>query len=89
MNMGSEENALYRNEVLFFKEYRDKQQTKLIQEAHQHRKAVWLLADYSIPPDTRQMARSWCMEQVMMEMWRNAFIAGWRAAHKEVEDGQD
>lgn len=83
--MGFEETVLYRGEAFFFNQQEDLRQKKLIQEAHQHRKAVWLLADYSIPADTREMAKRWGMEEVMMEMWRNAFIAGWRAAHKEIK----
>jgi hypothetical protein len=45
-------------------------------------KALWLLADQSIPTDIKEMAARWKMSEVVQEMWRNAFMAGWRAAHQ-------
>ena len=82
--MGFEENAAYQGQTLFFKEFENKREIVLMRDARSHNKAVWLLADYSIPPDTKEAAMRWGMEQTIMEIWRNAFIAGWRAAHKEV-----
>lgn len=76
---------LYRGEALFFQKYEDLRQKKLIQEAHAHAQAVWLLADYSVPADIRELAKRWGMEQTIIEMWRRGFIEGWRAAHKETE----
>jgi hypothetical protein len=45
-------------------------------------KAVWLAADHYLPDDVRESAKRWGMEQAICELWRNAFIAGWRAAHR-------
>lgn len=59
------------------------QEEALVREAHQHSKAVWLLADYSIPPDVRELAKLWKMEETLIELWRGAFIEGWRAAHRK------
>lgn len=83
--MGFEENMTYRGASLFFQEVEDLKEKKLRQEAHQHSKAVWLLADYCIPPDIRETARIWGMEQTIVEIYRNGFIAGWRAAHKDAK----
>ena len=45
-------------------------------------KAVWALADMMIPVDVKEMAERWNMKETILEIWRNAFIAGWRASHR-------
>lgn len=53
-----------------------------IDAARADAKALWHLADYSIPADVKDMAQRWDMEQALQEIWRGAFIQGWRAALK-------
>jgi hypothetical protein len=48
-------------------------------------KALWVLADHMIPPDIIESAKRWRMEETIKEMWRSAFIQGWRSAHKTNE----
>lgn len=55
----------------------------LIENAKADAKAVWALADYLMPADFKQMAENMKLDATMKEMWRNAFIAGWRARHRD------
>lgn len=43
---------------------------------------LWALADLHVPPDVREMAQRWKLEQTIVEMYRNAFINGWRARER-------
>lgn len=43
----------------------------------------WQLADESIPADVRQLAERWKMGETLIEMWRGAWIEGYRAAKRE------
>lgn len=55
---------------------------RMIEDAKADAAAVWLLADYLMPADFKELARNMKMEATMQELWRNAFIAGWRAQHR-------
>jgi hypothetical protein len=57
-------------------------EARMIENAKCDAKAVWALADYLMPADFKETAASLKMTETMQEMWRNAFIAGWRAAHR-------
>jgi hypothetical protein len=54
----------------------------MVENAKADAKAVWPLADYYMPPDVREMADRWGMKETLIEMWRGAFIEGWRAANR-------
>ena len=58
---------------------RNAERAEMVRNANADAKAVWTLADYLMPADFKQMAMSLGMEETMKELWRNAFIAGWRA----------
>ena len=58
-------------------------QRALLELMRSNQRALWLLADYELPPDVREIARVWKLEQTVCEIWRNAFIQGWRACNKE------
>lgn len=55
-------------------------EAQMRQDAKVDARAVWTLADHLMPPDIREMAAAFGMGETIQEMWRNAFIAGWRAA---------
>lgn len=57
-------------------------EARLIENARADAKAVWLLADQSVPADVREAAERWQMKETLIEIWRGAFIEGWRAAHR-------
>lgn len=65
----------------------DKQQkveeARMVENARADSKAIWLLADYSIPADVLDLAKRLKMEEALIEIWRGAFIEGWRAAHRK------
>lgn len=63
-------------------------QYHLAQVAHQDQRALWHLADRCIPADVKDMAKLWKMEHTLVEMWRNAFIAGWREALRDIKGEQ-
>ena len=42
-------------------------------------RAVWALADQYLPADVMETAERHKMSETMREIWRAAFIAGWRA----------
>lgn len=44
--------------------------------------ALWQLAELHMPADVREAAARWKLDAVMTEMWRSAWIAGWRAAYE-------
>lgn len=46
---------------------------------------LWSLADYHLPADIREAANRWKLGTVLCEIWRQAWIAGWRAAHVATE----
>ena len=58
------------------------EERRKIEDARADAKAVWALADYYMPADVKQMAERWGMQETLIEMWRGAFIEGWRAAHR-------
>lgn len=41
-------------------------------------RGMWALADLYVPPDIREAAQRWKLEHFLVEMWRSAFIQGWR-----------
>lgn len=45
---------------------------------------LWALADHLMPSDVREAAERWRLDSIMTEMWRSAFIAGYREAHKRL-----
>lgn len=51
-------------------------------------RGLWALADLYLPPDVREAATRWQLEQVLPEMWRQAFIQGWRASQKAEADAR-
>lgn len=53
---------------------------RMIDDARADAQAVWALADYLMPADAREFAERMGMAETLQEMWRNAFITGWRAA---------
>lgn len=62
---------------------RNAQEAKMIANAKADAKAVWALADCLMPTDFLETAERLKMQETMREIWRSAFIAGWRAAQKE------
>lgn len=56
---------------------------RMIANARADAKAVWALADYLMPADFKQLAENMKLDATMKEMWRNAFIAGWRARNRD------
>ena len=82
--------AEYPNERLtlgeiWAQEYRQHkaEEALMLENARADAKAVWQLADYYMPADVKEMAGLWKMENTLQEMWRGAFIEGWRAAHRK------
>jgi hypothetical protein len=65
-------------------EHRAKE-ARAIEDARADAKAVWLLADMMLPADVKELAQRWGMPETLVEIWRNAFITGWRAAHRKTE----
>lgn len=57
-------------------------EARMIEDAKCDAKAVWALADHLMPPDVREMAERMKMTETLQEMWRGAFIIGWRAANR-------
>ena len=43
---------------------------------------LWEMADDAVPADVRESAARWKLDNMMVEMWRAAWVAGWRAARK-------
>ncbi len=41
---------------------------------------LWELADLYMPPDIQEFADRHHLEHTVPEMWRSAYIQGWRAA---------
>lgn len=62
---------------------REAEEVRKLQDTEADAKAVWLLADYYIPQDVKDAAVRWKMEDALQEMWRQAFIEGWRAAYRK------
>jgi hypothetical protein len=48
-------------------------------------KHPWQIADEHIPADVREMAKRWKMEEALIEMWRGAFIQGYRLREREAQ----
>lgn len=46
---------------------------------------LWALADLYLPPDIREAAQRWKLDHSLTEIWRSAFIAGWRQAMRSAE----
>lgn len=59
---------------------RKAQEQRMIEDARADAMAVWALADYCLPADWDEFAKRNGMPETLREMWRNAFIVGWRAA---------
>lgn len=58
------------------------EEKRKLQNAVADQKALYALADHYLPSDVKENAARWKMEETLCEMWRNAFIAGWRAYHR-------
>ncbi len=83
-----EENARLKSVMAQWERERIEQETKerrALQDAKADQRAVWALADFYLPPDVCEMAMRWKMDATLVEMWRGAFIEGWRAAHRSSE----
>jgi hypothetical protein len=46
---------------------------------------VWLLADHYLPADVKEFGERHGIPELTNEMWRGAFIAGWRAAFRALK----
>jgi len=64
----------------------ERRERRMMEDAAADKNAVWALADYMLPTDVREMAARWQMNETIQEMWRAAFVAGWRAAHRRPEE---
>ena len=53
---------------------------RMIDNAQADAKAVWVLADFYLPPDVKEFFARHKMEETGCEMWKQAFAAGWRAS---------
>ena len=62
---------------------RKAKEARMLEDAHSDAKAVWALADYYLSVDVQETAERWNMKETLIEIWRNAFIEGWRAAHRK------
>lgn len=69
---------------IFERERREQEieELKRIENARADARAVWALADFYLPGDVVETADRLGVKETMSEVWRNAFIAGWRAAHR-------
>lgn len=66
-----------------FSRFQDAQVEARIRAAEEKAAAelgLWALADLYVPTDVREAAARWKLENTLVEMWRDAFIEGWRAA---------
>lgn len=43
---------------------------------------LWALADSMMPPDILEAAERWKLDHILPELWRSAFVAGWRECHR-------
>lgn len=51
---------------------------------------LWQIADESIPADIKDAAERWRLKHTLREIWRSAFMAGWRASRQQpVEHPED
>lgn len=69
-------------EMLHEQEREREEEHRKLADAQADREAVWALADFYLPPSVKEMAASWGMKETLTEIWRGAFIEGWRAAHR-------
>ena len=49
-------------------------------------RGLWALADLHVPTDVREAAVRWKLENTLVEMWRSAFIQGWREHERAKAD---
>ena len=79
----------------FFTRFQDAQTEARIRAAEEKvaaERGLWALADLYVPTDVREAAARWKLENTLVEMWRAAFIQGWRAslrADRPVTDPTD
>jgi hypothetical protein len=52
---------------------------RALEDARADAAAVWALADMSIPQDIQEFGTRHGIPELAKEVWRSAFIAGWRA----------
>ena len=45
-------------------------------------RGLWALADLYVPTDVREAAQRWHLDHSLPEIWRQAFIQGWRASQR-------
>lgn len=57
-----------------------------IENAKADEQAVWALADYFLPSDVREFGERHGIPELASELWRGAFVAGWRAALRKEPD---
>lgn len=58
------------------------EEIRRIEDARADSKAIWVLAEYSMPPDAMEFFNRHGLGAAGAEIWRQAFAAGWRAAHR-------
>ena len=62
---------------------REAEEARMLENTKADAKAVWLLAEYYLPQDIKETAERWKMAEILPEIWRQAFIEGWRAAYRK------
>lgn len=58
-------------------------EARALEDARADAHGIWALAEFYLPPSVKEMAQLWGMRETLAEMWRSAFIEGWRAAHRK------
>lgn len=58
---------------------KDRQQ-KMVDDAKADSRAVWMVADYFVPSDVQEFFERHGIGATGCEIWRSAFISGFRAA---------
>lgn len=64
------------------REERKAAERRALEDARADQAAVWALADYYLPPAVRELGERHKMPETTSEIWRAAFVAGWRACHR-------
>jgi hypothetical protein len=59
------------------------EEVRMLEDTKADAKAIWLLAEYYLPQDIKDAAVRWKMENTLQEIWRQAFVEGWRAAYRK------
>lgn len=83
--MPAPENINHRDASPWLTRHSDAQSEASKRRAEIHAAAergLWALADLYLPTDVREAATRWQLENVLPELWRSAFIQGWRASQE-------